>query len=493
MSTAKAYSYIRFSTPEQSRGDSLRRQTKMAADYCARNKLTLDTDLTMQDLGVSAYRGKNLDGSGKLGLFMDAVKSGDVAPGSVLLLESLDRLTRQSARKAANIVGDIVDSGIDVVTLNDGKRYTKESFDDMDLIIAMLFMSRAHNESKEKGRRVAAAWAAKRARQAASGELLTSIVPGWIRVNEDGKRIAIRDRSAIVRRIFEAFLTGTGQESIAKALNADKVPPFGRAARWHKGYIAKILRARTVIGVMSPFTDSEVRTAQAPVEGYYPAVVDVETFERAQALLSTKAKAPGAKSTLATRNILAGLAKCPKCGGAMARVHKSKTKTAWLVCAAAKMQAGCKYALVRVGLIEAALQRTARDPLPVSDTSIGDALRNVEGGIEALDGIIEDLVAAVEVSASKALLAKLKAREEERDRLEVQRVDLAQRAEESDSKLVKRRMGRYRDAMTAKPFDPAAANVALREMVNKVVVDYDRQALQMYWRHDGVTEIVYDF
>src|SRR5437588_5588757 len=87
--TRKAYSYIRFSTPEQLKGDSLRRQTAMAADYCGRHGLTLDAELTMQDLGVSAYRGKNLDGTGKLGLFLDAVKAGDVAQGSVLLLEAL--------------------------------------------------------------------------------------------------------------------------------------------------------------------------------------------------------------------------------------------------------------------------------------------------------------------------------------------------------------------------------------------------------------------
>jgi hypothetical protein len=50
---------------------------------------------------------------------------------------------------------------------------------------------------------------------------------------------------------------------------------------------------------------------------------------------------------------------------------------------------------------------------------------------------------------------------------------------------------RYRDAMIAKPFDVGAANLALREMVTKVVVDYDRQALVMHWRHDGESEISY--
>ena len=57
---AKAYSYLRFSTPEQSKGDSLRRQTALADEYAKRHGLTLDTELNLRDLGVSAFRGDNV-------------------------------------------------------------------------------------------------------------------------------------------------------------------------------------------------------------------------------------------------------------------------------------------------------------------------------------------------------------------------------------------------------------------------------------------------
>lgn len=55
----KAYSYVRFSTPEQMRGDSLRRQTEAAGRYAALHGLELDDKLTFRDLGVSAFRGTN--------------------------------------------------------------------------------------------------------------------------------------------------------------------------------------------------------------------------------------------------------------------------------------------------------------------------------------------------------------------------------------------------------------------------------------------------
>jgi DNA invertase Pin-like site-specific DNA recombinase len=56
---SKAYSYVRFSTPDQAKGDSYRRQTEAASEYAHANNLELDTELTFTDLGVSAFRGAN--------------------------------------------------------------------------------------------------------------------------------------------------------------------------------------------------------------------------------------------------------------------------------------------------------------------------------------------------------------------------------------------------------------------------------------------------
>src|SRR5919202_870899 len=95
----KAFSYLRFSTPEQMKGDSFRRQAVLAQEYASRHGLDLDTDLTFRDLGVSAFRGKNAE-TGRLGDFLQAVADGLVPPGSFLLVESLDRISRQAARKA---------------------------------------------------------------------------------------------------------------------------------------------------------------------------------------------------------------------------------------------------------------------------------------------------------------------------------------------------------------------------------------------------------
>src|SRR5690349_19321284 len=109
----KAYSYLRFSTPEQERGDSFRRQAQLARDYALAHRLELDEELTFRDLGVSAFRGRNAE-VGRLGEFREAVRDGVIPRGSYLLLESLDRLSRDKPRKAVKLLEAICEEGIAV-------------------------------------------------------------------------------------------------------------------------------------------------------------------------------------------------------------------------------------------------------------------------------------------------------------------------------------------------------------------------------------------
>lgn len=126
---AKAYSYIRFSTPDQIKGDSLRRQLELSERYVRENNLTLDTSLTLHDLGLSAFHGKNVE-KGALGAFLTAVDQGKVRPGSFLLVESLDRLSRAQVIDALGLFTSILNNGITIVTLSDGQVYSRESIKD---------------------------------------------------------------------------------------------------------------------------------------------------------------------------------------------------------------------------------------------------------------------------------------------------------------------------------------------------------------------------
>lgn len=246
-----AFSYIRFSTPEQASGDSLRRQTKLAVHYAEQHGLNL-IDASFTDLGVSAYRGANAE-TGRLGEFIQAVRSGAIPPGSWLLIESMDRLSRAKPRKAVRLLEDICDEGITVVTLADGRVYNREVLDDDPMAFMWAFMvaMRANEESHTKSLRVKKAWETKRRNARETGSIQTTRVPTWLKVRGGKQRRfeLVKDKSEVVRRIFRMTLDGHGQHAIAQSLTREAVPTFGRGKYWHRTYVRKLLSSEAVIGI----------------------------------------------------------------------------------------------------------------------------------------------------------------------------------------------------------------------------------------------------
>jgi hypothetical protein len=125
-----AYSYIRFSQKKQQKGESFRRQSEFANEVCAENGWTLDGSLTLHDLGVSAFRGANAK-VGALGEFLEAVRIGRVAGGSVLIIESIDRLSRNKVGEALQLFISILNCGVSIVTREPRRHHTQDSINDL--------------------------------------------------------------------------------------------------------------------------------------------------------------------------------------------------------------------------------------------------------------------------------------------------------------------------------------------------------------------------
>src|SRR5882672_1690702 len=112
-----AYSYLRFSSPQQANGDSIRRQTAARDVWLVTHPdVKLDTALVMTDAGRSGFRRKNWD-TYALAQFVAHIKSGRVRPGSYLLVENLDRLSREDAGEATELFLSIVNKGVIIVQL----------------------------------------------------------------------------------------------------------------------------------------------------------------------------------------------------------------------------------------------------------------------------------------------------------------------------------------------------------------------------------------
>lgn len=91
----KLYSYIRWSSDRQNQGTTKMRQLAAARAYAEEHQLEM---VEIIEPGVSAFRGKNR--AGKLGDFIDAVKSTAIPSDSWLYCENLDRLSRDDVDEA---------------------------------------------------------------------------------------------------------------------------------------------------------------------------------------------------------------------------------------------------------------------------------------------------------------------------------------------------------------------------------------------------------
>lgn len=151
----KLYSYVRFSSVKQREGNSLERQQDTALKIAARYNLELDTT-AFHDLGMSAFKGRNAH-EGKLSEFIKQIGV-KVPVGSWLVVENLDRISRDDAWTALDIFKSILSKGIVVVTGMDEKvyKYADVKNNPTDLIISLLMFTRAHDESLTKKNRVEA-------------------------------------------------------------------------------------------------------------------------------------------------------------------------------------------------------------------------------------------------------------------------------------------------------------------------------------------------
>jgi DNA invertase Pin-like site-specific DNA recombinase len=339
---SKAYSYVRFSTPEQRQGDSLRRQTELSAQYAEKHGLILDDSLQFQDLGTSAYSGKHLTDKAALGQFLALVESGKIQGGSVLLVESFDRLSRQEITKALQLFLDIINKNIKIVTLLDNREYTKETVNANvgELIVSLTIMSRAHEESATKSKRLKEAWQKKRER--ANNMKVTSRCPAWLKLDKEKNRFAvIEDGKKTIRRIFDMKLAGKGATSIVKELNSTPGvwrPRVGKTKKladgWRESYVKKILKSRSVIGELQPhrLVEGVRKPIGSSIPDYFPAVVDRAAFYRVQDQFRYNNHKGG--KTGKVNNLFSHIAKCGYCGGPMAFIDKGRAgnKRQYLVC-----------------------------------------------------------------------------------------------------------------------------------------------------------------
>jgi len=323
----KAYSYLRFSTPEQSKGDSFRRQLEAAKDIANKFNLDLDESLTFHDLGVSGFKGLNKS-KGALGSFIRLVEDSQIDKGSWLIVESLDRLSREDPDTAMLQYLQLLNNGIVIYTASDNLKHEQGGNlqeNTMRLTMSLMAMIRAHEESQLKSLRVSKAWASKK-ELARQGKVISSALPSWL--YKEGEQILIdANKASTVKHIFELALKGMGQVAIANKFNRENRPLISnspRSSQWHQSYINKILKNPAVYGEYQPMKGrgKDKKPDGEPIPEYFPAVIDKGTFYSLKAARSKKAPNTGKKG-LNFSNLLQGIVKC-QCGANMRYSNKGE-------------------------------------------------------------------------------------------------------------------------------------------------------------------------
>ncbi|WP_439629212.1 recombinase family protein [Gemmata sp.] len=278
-----AFSYTRFSSAAQADGDSIRRQNALRDDWLKRHPaVKLDTSLSLVDSGVSGFRGKHRsDKRNALAQFLDLVKRGRVPSGAWLIVESVDRLSREHPEEALPFMYDIIRAGVRIVTLSPTEMVYQEGMDLGRTLMMLMETFRGHGESARKSDLCGQAWKEIKNRARESKEPMgKNLHPAWVKI-ENGKHVLIPGAADAVRTIYKLAANGWSTPKITRHLNELKVPAIGRKGEWVRSYVQKIIMDRSVLGEYQPTKGRHRREIDGePICDYWPRVVSDALFER---------------------------------------------------------------------------------------------------------------------------------------------------------------------------------------------------------------------
>jgi len=356
----KCYSYIRWSSEQQSSGTTLERQLHTARGIAAAHGLEL---VELIDKGISAFKGKNQK-EGALGAFIDAVENKVIPSDSWLVVENLDRLSRENIIKAQQLFMRLIGLGVTVVTGMDSRIYTKESINSnpTELMVSILYFARAHEESKTKSKRTygnALALIRKYEAGEKSPEGYAYAIKSvgnnmWWSDCSDGTVKPHPIYYPIAQEIVGLILKGWGSYKIVGYLN-DRypVPAQNKKDVWSYNLVANFHKRRALFGEKTLEVDGQTYV----LPDYYPALIDEDAFYRIAHIKKDKIS----KSTaIVFKPLVSGLniLKCGDCGGNMYS-SAYRQKSLRYICGTGQANRGCRAWSFNATWIEDSLLRLA--------------------------------------------------------------------------------------------------------------------------------------
>lgn len=314
-----AYSYTRLSTEKQLKGYGAQRQQE-AIERAAEHYGWQLSDRTFKDFGVSAWKGRNrLEGA--LSEFINLAREGLIESNSVLIVESIDRLSREAVETSVSLMLQLTELGIKVYSLSDDRLYERGSPNAMlNLMSWIMVAQRANEESEMKSQRIRDARDRAKA-GARQGQLMNRRLPAWLEWGEERKSMEVVSEIAdVVRRVFQMYVDGMSTKPIAIRLNEEGVKYWGRSDNWTYITVRNLLKQEAVTGKFQPLKRMNGKDVPDgdPILDYYPRIISQELWATATNLKNSKATSRGRHTEESEmKNLFKGVLKC-SCGSGLA-------------------------------------------------------------------------------------------------------------------------------------------------------------------------------
>ncbi len=341
----RAISYLRFSSSPQEKGSTIERQQAVLDSILSRCGLVLDQAL--MDKALSASTGHHRK-RGHLGDLLKLVERKEIAPGIVLIVEAIDRLTRERFFDAFDVIKTLIKGGLILVT-GDLTVWDDEAINSPmnHKLVAEINAARAYTD---RLRDLSSAAHASRRRKmelladnpVAPGVILNSRPPGWL-IREGMHYVLHPDHAQTVRIIYQMCRDGNSVRQIAAKLNGDGVALLGNAGgvgtEWRAPRVGQILRDEKVLGFVQPCI--RVGNKRVPTGNrvkLYPQVIDASAWVQARELLTSRRDQLKGRRGRLVANLFTGKVFCATCGGAMrvdtgGRTRKDGSRQRKLLCA----------------------------------------------------------------------------------------------------------------------------------------------------------------
>jgi hypothetical protein len=248
------------------------------------------------------------------------------------------------------LLSRIVKAGVDVVTLDDGVRYDRESANREHLFLLVAKVQQAYQYSEALSRRMKASYASRK-KAAAEGVVPKRNTPVWL----TSEGALIPEIAPLVKQAFEDYASGLGERRIFERIFEGNDNPL--LARMAPSTVKRWMNNRTAIGEWNG------------IPNVYPAVIEPELFYRVQKRMEDKFSPRGAP----TKHRFTGLVVCAECGKNFNTKHYQATGLAVMECSSR----------ARRGSIGCSNNRSI--PAPVIDLAF--RLTSTKHALKALQGM----------------------------------------------------------------------------------------------------------